>query len=213
MTASYNFRSAFNGFHREDVVHYIEYINSKHTTQLNQLRADLAAVQQENQDLQSAPSPAEDLESRSKELEKKATELEERATELEEKVDELERELATAEQAWAELEKELAQVKQERDAALSAQAENKRRNDDELEAYRRAERVERQAKERTEVMYHRANGVIADATIKVDDAAGQIATLADQVAGQLALLQQAVTGSKRALTDAAASLYAIKPEE
>lgn len=199
MNASYNFRSAFNGFHREDVVHYIEYINSKHTTQLNQLRSDLAALQQENQDLRATPAPS--------------AELQDRADSLQTRVEELERELATAEQAWADLEKELAQVKKERDDALSLQAESKRRSDDELEAYRRAERVERQAKERTEVMYHRANGVIADATIKVDDAAGQIATLADQVAGQLTLLQQAVSGSKRALTDAAASLYAIKPEE
>ncbi|MBQ2383279.1 MAG: hypothetical protein IIV61_06815 [Oscillospiraceae bacterium] len=199
MTPSYNFRSAFNGFHREDVVHYIEYINSKHTTQLNQLRSDLAAVQQENQDLRATPAPS--------------AELEDKADALEARVAELERELATAEQAWADLEKELAKVKQERDEALSAQAETKRRSDDELEAYRRAERVERQAKERTEVMYHRANGVIADATIKVDDAAAQIATLADQVVGQLAALQQAVTGSKRALSDAASSLYAIKPEE
>ena len=172
MTPSYNFRSAFNGFHREDVVHYIEYINSKHTTQLNQLRSDLAAVQQENQDLRATPAPS--------------AELEDKADALEARVAELERELATAEQAWADLEKELAKVKQERDEALSAQAETKRRSDDELEAYRRAERVERQAKERTEVMYHRANGVIADATIKVDDAAAQIATLADQVVGQYA---------------------------
>ena len=50
MSASYNFRTAFNGFNREDVVHYIEYINSKHTTQLNQLRTDLTAAQQENAD-------------------------------------------------------------------------------------------------------------------------------------------------------------------
>ena len=37
MSSAYNFRSAFNGFNREDVVHYIEYANSNHNNQLNQL--------------------------------------------------------------------------------------------------------------------------------------------------------------------------------
>ena len=36
MAASQNFRSAFNGFNREDVVHYLEYLNTKHTNQVNQ---------------------------------------------------------------------------------------------------------------------------------------------------------------------------------
>ena len=37
MASAQNFRSAFNGFNREDVVHYIEYLNAKHTGALNQL--------------------------------------------------------------------------------------------------------------------------------------------------------------------------------
>ena len=40
MAASQNFRSAFNGFNREDVVHYLEYLNTKHTNQVNQLTAE-----------------------------------------------------------------------------------------------------------------------------------------------------------------------------
>ena len=32
------FRSSLGGFNREDVVHYIEYINNKHAAQLNQLK-------------------------------------------------------------------------------------------------------------------------------------------------------------------------------
>ena len=40
MSAPQKFRSAFNGFNREDVVHYLEYINSKHTAQLNQLQSE-----------------------------------------------------------------------------------------------------------------------------------------------------------------------------
>lgn len=199
MAASYNFRSAFNGFHREDVVHYIEYINSKHTSQTNQLRSDLAALQQENDTLRNKPQ--------------REPELEAQNADLAAKVAKLEAELQTAEAAWADLEKELAQVKQERDAALCAQAAAQRRSDEELEAYRRAERMERQAKERADAMFQRANGVIADATFKVDEASSKINSIADQVAAQLSTLQDAVANSKQALRDASATLYTIRPEE
>ena len=88
---------------------------------------------------------------------------------------------------------------------LTAQLEQQtaRRNDEELEIYRRAERMERQAKERSELIYQTANGVLADATAKVDDATAQISGIADQVASQLEALRTAVTGSKQALKDAA----------
>ncbi len=51
MASSYNFRSALNGFHREDVVHYLEYVNSKNARQLAQLQADLDAARKENAQL------------------------------------------------------------------------------------------------------------------------------------------------------------------
>ena len=196
MSASYNFRTAFNGFNREDVVHYIEYINSKHTTQLNQLRTDLAAAQQENSQLKDQPQHDPDLEAQ--------------VAALTEKLVQLEEELLTAQIAKSDLENQLADMTAQRDAALNDQAQVLRRNEEELEAYRRAERVERQAKERTEAMYQKANGVLADATAKVDAASSQIAGIADQVAAQLTVLQQAVTGSKAALKDAATTLYAIR---
>ena len=37
MATPQSFRSAFNGFNREDVVHYLEYLNAKHASQLDQL--------------------------------------------------------------------------------------------------------------------------------------------------------------------------------
>ena len=196
MAASYNFRSAFNGFNREDVVHYIEYINSKHTAQINQLRSDLSAAQQENATLKNQPQ--------------RNPELEAQLAELQEKLAQMEEDLLAAQLAKSDAETQLADMTRQRDAALNEQAQVQRRNEEELEAYRRAERMERQAKERTEVMYQKANGVLADATAKVDEASGQINGIADQVAAQLAVLQQAVTGSKAALKDAAATLYTIR---
>ena len=39
MDAPQNFRTAINGFRREDVVRYLEYLNAKHMTEVNQLSA------------------------------------------------------------------------------------------------------------------------------------------------------------------------------
>ena len=44
MANSQNFRSSFNGFNREDVVHYIEYLNNHYTRQLEDLSAQLQAA-------------------------------------------------------------------------------------------------------------------------------------------------------------------------
>ena len=41
-----NFRTAFNGFHRDDVVRYIEQLNAKHAAEVNQLNSDLQYLQE-----------------------------------------------------------------------------------------------------------------------------------------------------------------------
>jgi len=83
---------------------------------------------------------------------------------------------------------------------------------EELEAYRRAEKVERDAKERAAQMYRQATGTLAEATTHVDSAADQFRQIADRVNAQMLELQGAVDNSKNALKDAAAILYAIRPE-
>ena len=45
MVAPQRFRSAFNGFNREDVVNYIEYLNNHHAAQLEQLNNQLQESQ------------------------------------------------------------------------------------------------------------------------------------------------------------------------
>lgn len=47
MAEKQKFRTAINGFHREDVVKYIDYLNSRHESQLAQLRTDLQRAQEE----------------------------------------------------------------------------------------------------------------------------------------------------------------------
>lgn len=117
----------------------------------------------------------------------------------------------------AQLEARCALAEQERDAlreklAAAEAVQEKQLAEAELEAYRRAERAERVAQERAQVIYDQANGVLAEATVKVDDAVAHIGDLTEQVNRQLEQLQDAVAGSKQALQDAAATLYAIRPE-
>ena len=44
MSTTQRFRSALNGFNREDVVNYIEYLNNRHNAQLEQLNNQLQEV-------------------------------------------------------------------------------------------------------------------------------------------------------------------------
>lgn len=165
-----NFRSAFRGFNRQDVVNYIEYINNTHNAQVEQL----------NNQLQAALARPTDEEMKAK--------------------------LEAAEARIAKLEETLAQ--QDR-AVLSDGASC---TEQELEAYRRAERVERVAKERAEQIYAQANGVLAEATLKAESASAHIGAIADQVSNQLKEYQDSVLETKATFQEAVATLYAIKPQ-
>lgn len=175
MAALKTFRSAFNGFNREDVVQYIEYLNNTHAAQLGQLNTELTELRSQ---------PREDTSA-------------------------LKEELNAANARCAQLEEELAQVQAQLTALQNSPA--RIRADEELEAYRRAERAERMATERVAQLYSRANGVLADATVQVDEAADRFGTMADQFAVHLTQLQTAIAESRSTLQDAAAAMYAVRP--
>ena len=193
MATPQSFRSAFNGFNREDVVHYLEYLNAKHASQVEQLSTEVTFLQRKLEE-QPAVDPTA------------AEEVTRRMAELEEKLADSEAEREALSQKLAQLEKELEEARAER---VTIQ----HRTDLELEAYRRAERAERMARERAEQVYRQTNGVLADATAKVDEAAEQVSAISDHVMSQLDLLREAVSCSKQALSDAAAGLYSLKPRE
>ena len=179
MSAPQNFRTAFNGFHREDVVRYLEYINARHTAQVNQLASENAELYKALE----SQVPQEDVEA-------------------------LRRQIQVLEERCRELEEQLSAVPEApvREAVPTPGAA------EELEAYRRAERTERLARERAELVYHQINGVLAEATARVDNLAGDIGGMADQVIAQLTQLQAAVGSSKQALKEAASIMYAIRPD-
>lgn len=186
--AQHTFRNAFNGFNREDVVHYIEYLNAQHATEINRLQSEIDFLRN------SAAPQAEAETGVDNEL------IEVQAARIRELFDLCKEKDATIAELTARLE------------APAQPAAFKSCTEEELEAYRRAERAERLARERAEQVYHQTNAILSDATAKVDEAAAAMGRMTDHVSGQLSQLQDAVSGSKQALYDAAAAMYAIRPE-
>ena len=199
MAAPQNFRSAFNGFNREDVVHYLEYINAKHSNQINQLTA-------ENQELRVAAQqpPVEDQSELVASLQAQCAELTAQLEEEKTHSAELAEKLESLEARCRELEAQSEAASTETASRLASE---------ELEAYRRAERIEREARERAELVYFQANGVLTEASAKVDDLSADITDMADRVMQQLTQLQIAVSSSKQALQDASSIMSTIRPNK
>lgn len=200
MAVPQNFRSAFNGFNREDVVHYLEYINTKHNNLVNQLTA-------ENQELRvAAEKPAvEDQSELVVSLQSQCAELAAQLEEEKNRCAELTGTLEALQLRCQELEAQAeAAVPAETISAIASE---------ELEAYRRAERIEREARERAELVYFQANSVLSEATGKVDGISADITDMADQVMRQLTQLQIAVSSSKQALQDASSIMNTIRPNK
>ena len=199
MSAPQNFRSAFNGFNRDDVVKYLEYINSRHHAQVNQLTGENEYLRQQLEAAQAASGAQEELQR-----------LQELCASQQEELEELRAVRTAMEARCSGMEKELEEAQRK---AEEAQSTTQCGVAQELEAYRRAERMERQARERSEQIYRQTNSVLADATVQLEDATAGIFQLADQVMGQLEQLRSAVDRSKQALKNASDTMYAIRPQE
>lgn len=185
MTAPQKFRSAFNGFNRDDVVHYLEYINTKHNAQINQLTSEADFLRSKLESTQ-PDSGQEEM-------------------------------IAALEQERDGLRAQLEELQERYDALLQTQSAAPAPTVaptpiEELEVYRRAERTERMARERADLIYRQANGVISEAAVRTNDAAAQITPLADQVMRQLSQLQEVISSSKQSLQDAAIIISTLRPD-
>lgn len=94
----------------------------------------------------------------------------------------------------------------ELEAQLANAAEGVPVTGDELEAYRRAERAERLARDRASQIYAQANAALADATVKIETISDGMSTLTQQLETQM-------QDAKVKLQEAVASMYAIRPDE
>ncbi len=249
MAAPQNFRSAFNGFHREDVVRYLEYINAKHQDQVNQLTAETNELRDRLERFLSTPFEDPEIERQLEELTQERDQLRMELEQIQQEREQLRIELEQTQQEREQLRLELEQPQQfeapcpsdesgespaaqeleslraQLDAALlekeslrsqletlpQSQVKAQPVLSSDLEAYRRADKVERMARERSELIYHQANGVLTEATARVESAAQSLTRQADDAMAQLTQLQIAVSAGKQALQDAASIMSAIRP--
>ena len=198
-----NFRSALNGFNRQDVANYLEYLNNRHNTEITQLNTDLEALRQQQQKPQIDPQKLA---------------LEARCMDLQEKLAQVERERDSARQERDEALAREQAAKQQLEDAQRARAEAviqasgaKLDTNQELEAYRRAERAERVARERAELVYSETGAVLTQASTRVESALRQMNGISQQVTSQLDTLQTAISASRMALQDAADTIQRLKP--
>ena len=191
-----NFRSSLHGFNRQDVASYLEYLNNRHAAQVNQLNTDLEALRRQ------VAAPVEDPQRAA---------LEARCRELEQQLEAArkERDEALAQREAAE--QKLASARQDREEALLRSCGEKLEANRELEAYRRAERTERMARERAEQVYSETGTVLTQASNRIEAALRQMTGISQQVTGQLDTLQTAIASSRLALQDAAQTIDKLKP--
>lgn len=206
MAVPQNFRSAFNGFNREDVVNYISYVTTKHETEVNELRSEIDTL---SKDLDAVHSESDSVE-----------DLEKENAEQKSQIEALQQENGAQKELIAQLQEQLEAQKGESVQKQGSTSNPAQKNsehtpslNEELNAYRRAESTERRARERVGRMYDRANGVLADASTMLGTSAGDLGMLAEEVQKNLDVFRRALHESCQVLEEAAVSLGTIRPEE
>ena len=179
-----NFRTAFHGFNREDVVRFLETATARHTAEVNQLRDEIARREGELSLLRMRSGDGASQE----ELEA----LQAENARLKAQVEELETQLT--------------------EPAATPIRDETNWKDEELAAYRRAETVERQARNRAAQMYHRVNGLIADLAARMDGSKAEMTAAAEALGQALDQLQLALDGGQSILTEGTATLRALELE-
>ncbi len=171
------FRSALNGFNREDVVQFIQSLTARHDR-------DLSDLKEENARLQSA-------------------------------LDKANAESDALRQRISELEIQLAEANESLEAATAPQSEPEKPDwgAQELAAYRRAEEVERQSRERAKQLHRELTGLVADASVQMDEANEALSEAMAQLTEDLTRLQTAMAAGKKVLNDTSCSLRASGGED
>ena len=174
------FRSSLNGFNRQDVVRYMEFVNNKHAAQVAQLTSELEYLRGKQDALDAG-----------------------RVSQLEKDLSAAQLENAALRQRVAELEKQLAEQSAAAPAPAAAPSES------ELEAYRRAERVERVARERAKQLAQQAAQALDQAGTQAEEAAAQIAQVSSRLSEQLARLQDAMDSGRRTLRETVGAVQTL----
>ena len=211
MNEPQTFRSAFNGFHREDVVNHIAYMTTKHETQTAQLRSDNEALRSELEQLREELSGNTAEQDRIPGLEQTIAEQTACLAKLREELDAANQLLNEQAEQMAKLREELEEAKEA--AAKTPTLEKSANHWDELRAYRRAETAERQARERVNDLYDHANTALRGAGSTLGSTNAAFETLAEKFRADLVELMDAIETGRNALNTAADTLDGLRPEE
>lgn len=112
----------------------------------------------------------------------------------------------------AQLDAALARC-EELEQQLAAKGDLASCTEQELEAYRRAEKAERQAQTRAHQIYEQANAALADATAMADVAAQRISAITEETVVQLKACQASVLETKADFQQVVDTLSAVHPVE
>ena len=211
MNEPQTFRSAFNGFHREDVVNHIAYMTNKHETLVNQLRAENESLRAELEALQAKIEDEAADQDRIPELEQTIADRDAELAAVREELEAANQLLNEQAEQMGALREELEEAREA--AAKPAAIEKSANHWDELRAYRRAETAERQAKERVNDLYDSANAALRSAGSTLGTANAAFEELAEKFRADLVALMETVDTGKNALTAAAETLDGLRPEE
>ena len=211
MNEPQTFRSAFNGFHREDVVNHIAYMTNKHETLVNQLRAENESLRAELEALQAKIEDEAAEQDRIPELEQTIADRDAELAAVREELEAANQLLNEQSEQMGALREELEEAREA--AAKPAAIEKSANHWDELRAYRRAETVERQARDRVNELYTNANTALRGAGSTLGDANAAFEELAEKFRADLVALMETIETGRTALGNAADTLDGLRPEE
>lgn len=201
MSETKKFRSALNGFNRQDVVQYIEYMSNRHSAQVQQLNTQLQTAREK---------PEKELAA----LREENAALHEQLAAKEEELCALTEQLAAKEEALRALTVQLEATEEAPVPPMAAPAPAiPTSTEQELEAYRRAERAERLATERARAIYDRANAILADVTLQADEYARATDAAFSQLVSAMDSYKAALALNRPKLDEAARTLSTIRISE
>ena len=212
MSTPQKFRTALNGFNREDVASYLEYLTGKYTAQINQLTSEADFLRAKLDNLQSAGTDDSALAQECTQLRAELEESRNQYADLQNAYDALKEQFDALQAQKATMAQELDDARKAPVLPAAPTVAPACSAAEELEIYRRAERTERMARERADLIYRQTNGILNEASVRVNEMADQVIPIADQILMQLSQLQATVGSTKQSLQDAVVIINTLRPD-
>lgn len=197
MSKPQNFRSAIHGFHREDVVNYIDYLVNRHNGEVDAVKLD-------------ARRREEELQARCDALEAELAAFRERP-DAPEQLELLKKEHQAELDQQEKLYEAQIEALQEKIEAMKTDCDS--HSQAELEAYRRAERVESQARERAQRQQEKGDAILTQIDGQVRTLYTSLETAETELSAMAERLRSLAQQGRQEIARAADALAELKNEE